>query len=93
MPTENAKIPSPALWHKQLKMACRRGNAESELLLNAYLEHLIQQQASYHDLQPFESLLETNDPSLLTWLMQPESAPKHFQPLIQKIKTAYLNSL
>ncbi len=69
---------------KKLAFACRRGNAESEALLTAFLPHLTLKQ-----LPLFQQLLQTDDATLFQWLMQPENASPSLQSLIQKIKKLY----
>lgn len=87
---------------KRLKFACRRGLAETEVILMAYWQHLVNQ--STNDLtsgstnevqfrqacQLFEQLLAENDQQLFEWLLSPQQAPDEYAALIQHMRTDYL---
>jgi len=70
---------------KQIKLNCRRGNAEAETLLMPYTNVL-----KNDEMALFESLVGENDQTLFYWLMNPVMAPQKFQSLIYQIRTHYL---
>ena len=86
---------------KMLKLACRRGNAETEALLLAYWQDLHQQAQTGtlshpnldQTLTQFEQLLQTNDQDLMQWCLRPETAPDDWQDLIEKVRAVYLQTM
>jgi antitoxin CptB len=90
---------SPLERLKMLRLACRRGNAETEALLLAYwqdLHHRVQtgalsQPALDKTLTQFEQLLQTNDQDLMQWCLRPDTAPEDWQDLVEKVRTVYLS--
>jgi succinate dehydrogenase flavin-adding protein (antitoxin of CptAB toxin-antitoxin module) len=80
-------------WSKQLALLCKRGNRETELLLEAYLPRLRLLDAAYQ--QRFAQLLQHPDPSLLSWLLNPDtdqSIPQELCDLIHDIRTHFLQT-
>lgn len=73
---------------KALEFHCRRGNAESEVLLLSYLAYLQHQQLPT-DL--FARLLQEGDQVLMPWLMQAESAPRKYKALILQIRQQFIS--
>lgn len=74
---------------KAIRLNCRRGNAESELLLVAYLDHLAEIQDE-KELNVLSQLVAENDQDLFQWLMTPVTAPEPYQALIERIRQIYL---
>lgn len=87
----------------RLKFQCKRGNLETELLLVAYLERVIE--PSFHQpselIKQFEALLNESDQSLFNWLLPHSVAtenqsdsmvPAQYRTLITDIRDNYLNS-
>lgn len=86
-----SKMPSPTpqdIGFKRLALACRRGNAETEQLLQAFLPKL--PELTTAELKQFEQLLQQEEHTLFLWLMQLKQAPTTLQPLIAKIHSHYL---
>lgn len=78
-------------WLNPIRLAARRGNLETELLLNAYIDKVLSQQNKPELINQFTQLLEQDDQTLFDWLMQPDTCPAEFQQLIAKIRQTYLN--
>ena len=74
---------------KAIQLNCRRGNSESELLLQAYID-LLAEQPDPKALQELSVLVAENDQDLFHWLMTPAKAPQQYQTLIERIRQAYL---
>lgn len=74
---------------KVLRLNCRRGNAEAEMLLMPYTQApLVQTDAQEREL--FAQLLHENDQNLFIWLMNPDTVEEPYHSLIQRIRTYYL---
>ena len=91
----------------RLKFQCKRGNLETELLLVAYIEKLVDKSAE--QVRCFENLLTESDQDLFYWLLKKSIAtqnsqqntsknqayggvPEQYQNLIADIRNNYLNS-
>lgn len=76
-----------------LRLSARRGNLETELLLQAFVEHLAQQEpSSAQTLHNLSQLLQADDQSLFDWLVKQTQVPPHFETLVHEIRENYLNS-
>lgn len=82
------QILTPELQLKALANACRRGNAETEMLLKPFVSELKTQA----ERDAFARLLEQEDHALLEWMMDATHAPQAFAELIGRIKQHYLVS-
>jgi succinate dehydrogenase flavin-adding protein (antitoxin of CptAB toxin-antitoxin module) len=78
-------------WLKRMRLAARRGNQETDLLLNRYIDYL-QTLNHYHQTQVFEQLVTQDDQTLFNWLLNPDNAPGHLISLVKEIRKIYLNS-
>ncbi|UQB41416.1 succinate dehydrogenase assembly factor 2 [Thiomicrospira microaerophila] len=76
----------------QLKYQARRGNLETDLLLQAFIEHKLCHETDLATLSAFESLLSLDDQTLMTCLLQPALAKAKHAKIIQLIRKNYLNS-
>lgn len=76
---------------KAIRLNCRRGNSETELLLQAYIDHLAEK-PDPEALHELSTLVAENDQDLFHWLMTPTDAPHHYQTLIERIRQTYLKS-
>lgn len=74
---------------KAIRLNCRRGNSETELLLLAYID-LLAEKPDPEALHELSILVAENDQDLFHWLMMPAEAPEHYQVLIQRIRQTYL---
>ena len=79
-------------WLKQMQWQARRGNLETDVLLQAFIQQLAQQTEEPLLIPQLSGLLAQEDDVLLAWLMQPECAPIDYQALIRRIRKNYLNS-
>ncbi|HID00611.1 MAG TPA: hypothetical protein EYP05_04665 [Piscirickettsiaceae bacterium] len=69
---------------KHLCLACRRGMAETEQLLQVGLAEY--DRLSVDEQGQFAQLVKQDDATLLVWLMHPHKAPESLRPLIGKIR-------
>ncbi|MDG4811458.1 succinate dehydrogenase assembly factor 2 [Hydrogenovibrio sp. 3SP14C1] len=76
---------------KAIRLNCRRGNSESELLLQAYID-LLAENPDPEALHELSILVAENDQDLFHWLMTPTDAPQPYQELIKRIRQTYLKS-
>lgn len=88
-------MPSPFDGHlKALKLSCRRGLPEVELLLMAYWQYLAnspkQGSEVSEECQLFEQLLMESDQQLFEWLLSPQQAPSQYSRLVGRIRSHYL---
>lgn len=74
---------------KATRLNCRRGNAETELLLIPYLDYLAEIE-DRDELHALSKLVAENDQDLFHWLMTPTDAPQHYQALVERIRQTYL---
>ncbi|WP_353957008.1 succinate dehydrogenase assembly factor 2 [Thiomicrospira sp. R3] len=75
----------------KLRVKARRGNLESDLLLQAFIDALSTQ--PYSSIWPeLDALLDLDDQTLLNCLLQPETAEPDHINIIQLIRKNYLNS-
>lgn len=74
---------------KAIRLNCRRGNSETELLLQAYIDYLAQTE-DLEALNELSKLVAENDQDLFHWLMTPAKAPQQYQALIDRIRLQYL---
>ena len=84
--------PDHQAWLNQTRLAARRGNLETELLLLAYIERVIAPHPDPKQHALFSQLLDENDQTLFDWLLHPTQSPPLFHALIQQIRENYLNS-
>jgi antitoxin CptB len=81
---------------KMLRLACRRGNSETESLLMAYWQNLfaMAEESGLNEtrLTQFERLLQVNDQDLMQWCLRPDTAPEAWQPMLEAIRAAYRNA-
>lgn len=80
---------SQELELKTLRMNCRRGNAEAEILLMPYT-YAPQVQEDEQERELFAKFLQENDQNLFIWLMNPDTADEPYHSLIQRIRAYYL---
>lgn len=74
--------------YSRLLWACRRGMLELDLILGAYAK-VYYQKACEEDQRLFIKLLDCQDQELFNWLVKRESAPKEFQPMVNKLLSSY----
>lgn len=82
------QILTEELQTKALSNACRRGNAETEMLLKPYVSQL----STAEERELFARLLEQEDQTLFEWLMNEEQSPDEFKNLIHNIREHYLQA-
>lgn len=80
------QILTEEMQKKALANACRRGNAETEMLLKPYVSQL----GTAEERELFARLLEQEDQTLFEWLMDARQAPNEFKSLVQTIRVHYL---
>lgn len=79
---------------RQLAMAARRGNAESEQLLAPFLAQLAQDDRLLSQYgQALAGLLNNEEQDLLIWLLDPDLAPSKWQALLKQIRLSYQQDL
>lgn len=79
------------IWRKKAQMLCKRGNLETELLLNKYIDTLQSPTAQKRIL--LEAFLNESDQNLFKWLLDPEQAkqaPPEYQSIIAEIRNTYI---
>lgn len=76
----------------RLKYQARRGNLETDLLLQAFIEQKLCHETDSAILRAFESLLSLDDQTLMAYLLQPSLAKPNHAKIIQLIRKNYLNS-
>lgn len=69
----------------KLRWRCRRGMLELDLLLNPFLE------AQFTSLPPslqesFTQLLDEADPDIYNWILDAETPPTCFQPIVALLR-------
>lgn len=74
---------------KAIRLNCRRGNSETELLLQAYID-LLAENPDPEALRELSTLVAENDQDLFHWLMTPAEAPPPYQAVIERIRQTYL---
>lgn len=79
-------------WLNKLRLAARRGNLETELLLNAFIDKQLTSCTESSRFEAFSQLLEQDDQTLFDWLMHPDACPADYQPLVLKIRQTYLTT-
>ncbi|BBN60606.1 succinate dehydrogenase assembly factor 2 [Hydrogenovibrio marinus] len=84
--TPTWQILTEELQRKALANACRRGNAETEVLLKPYVSQLKNEDERIL----FARLLEQEDQALFEWMMDEMQAPDEFRELIRNIRRHYL---
>lgn len=84
--TPTWQILTEELQRKALTNACRRGNAETEMLLKPYVSVLKDEDERVL----FARLLEQEDQALFEWMMDETQAPDEFRGLIRNIRHHYL---
>ncbi|WP_044412071.1 succinate dehydrogenase assembly factor 2 [Thiomicrospira microaerophila] len=77
---------------KKLKLAARRGNLETDLLLNRFIDQYLAHETHPALWSDFEQLLELDEQSLLTYLLDPAQADSKHQGLLKLIRKNYLIS-
>ncbi len=80
------------IWRKKAQMLCKRGNLETELLLNKYIETLQSPTAQKRIL--LEAFLNESDQNLFNWLLDPEQArqaPSKYLGIIAEIRNTYID--
>lgn len=87
----NPELQTHQAWLKRMRLAARRGNQETDLLLNGFLDRLTTHTAFAHA-ELFEQLVQQDDQTLFEWLLRPQHAPDGFRELIEQIRKIYLNS-
>lgn len=70
----------------RLKLRCRRGMKELDVMLMRYLERYYET-ASEQERIYLDELLDLQDPILYGMVMGMDTAPEHYQPLIAKLAT------
>ncbi|MPQ76400.1 succinate dehydrogenase assembly factor 2 [Hydrogenovibrio sp. JE_KL2] len=85
--TPTWQILTEELQRKALTNACRRGNAETEILLKPYVSQL----KNDDERTLFARLLEQEDQALFEWMMDESQAPQAFRGLIGNIRAYYLS--
>ncbi|MBO1926872.1 succinate dehydrogenase assembly factor 2 [Thiomicrorhabdus sp. 6S2-11] len=94
---ESNSVESFQIWQKRMLFACKRGNIETELLLNRYISKL--EKASPKLRIHIETFLSENEQDLFHWLIKPSSipyqahhstTPTHYLTLISDIQKVYL---
>ena len=79
---------------RQLAMAARRGNAESEQLLAPFIAQLAQDDCLLRQHgQALAGLLNNEEQDLLIWLLDPALAPPKWQTLLKQIRLSYQQDL
>lgn len=79
-------MPVDAARQRALRFRCRRGNAETEALLMAFVETL---SGSDSHSRLFECLLDESDHFLMQWLLTPTPAPAPYAELVAAIRAHY----
>ena len=79
-------------WLRKMRFACKRGTLESELILQAFLEHPDALALSTQEQTLFESLLELDDTTLMNALInaQKDALSPQQKIMLQQIRRAYL---
>jgi len=93
------------LWQKKTIFLCKRGNLETELLLQSYIHSLNslltvdnKQETIKNKTQLIDQLLQETEQNLFHWLLNMQNSastpvnpiPPHFLPLIKEIRDNYL---
>jgi len=79
---------------RQLALAARRGNAESEQLLAPFMVQLAQDHRLISQYgHALAGLLNHEEQDLLIWLLNPTLAPPQWQGLLTQIRLSYQQDL
>ncbi|BCN93268.1 hypothetical protein THMIRHAM_10530 [Thiomicrorhabdus immobilis] len=87
------------IWQKQSLFLCKRGNLETELLLQSYI-HSLKPPLAIEKVELINQLLQESEQNLFHWLLLVEASnlqsvrplPKVYLQLIDEIRDNYLNS-
>jgi succinate dehydrogenase flavin-adding protein (antitoxin of CptAB toxin-antitoxin module) len=77
---------------KKFKIDARRGNLETDLLLNQFIDSHLVLETNPVIWSDFKQLLALDEQTLLNALLQPEQAELRFLPLLKLIRKNYLIS-
>lgn len=74
--------------YSRVKMRCRRGLKELDVVFTHYLAHYYSQ-ADNEEKQCLDELLETQDPVLFDWILGMTPVPERYNSLINKLRLAH----
>jgi antitoxin CptB len=74
--------------YSRVKMRCRRGLKELDVVFAHYLQHYYLQ-ADDDEKQCLDELLETQDPVLFDWVLGMTPVPERYTSLISKLRLAH----